>query len=108
MNEIDTSQLLVQMRAMAAAAQGQPSAPAPATVETAGGFGELLKQSLDGVNDLKQTSARLGDAFVMGDPNVSLAEVMVAKQKASIAFDATLQVRNKLLDAYKQIMAMQV
>jgi flagellar hook-basal body complex protein FliE len=44
----------------------------------------------------------------MGDPNVSLAEVMIAKQKAGIAFEATIQVRNKLLGAYKEIMAMQV
>lgn len=108
MNEIDTSQLLVQMRAMAAAAQGQPAAATPSAAEPASGFGDLLKQSLDGVNELKQTSSRLGDAFVSGDPNVSLAEVMIAKQKASIAFEATLQVRNKLVDAYKQIMAMQV
>lgn len=107
-NTIDTSQLILQMRAMAAAAQG---APTPAAVEqtgTANDFSSLLKQSINSVNELQQTSGQLGDAFVMGDPNVSLAEVMIAKQKASVAFEATIQVRNKLVDAYKQVMAMQV
>jgi len=108
MNEIDTSQLLVQMRAMAAAAQGQGVATAGQANGVAGDFGALLKQSLDGVNELKQSAAAMGDAFVVGDPNVSLAEVMLAKQKSSLAFEATVQVRNKLLDAYKQVMAMQV
>jgi len=108
MNEIDTSQLLVQMRAMAAAAQGQAVAAPEQADGVAGDFGALLKQSLEGVNELKQTSSALTNAFVMGDSSVSLAEVMLAKQKSSLAFQATLQVRNKLLDAYKQIMAMQV
>jgi flagellar hook-basal body complex protein FliE len=106
MNEIDTSQLLTQMRAMAAAAQGQNTAPANNPVE--GDFGALLQKSINSVNEIQQESGRLGDAFVMGDPNVSLAEVMIAKQKAGIAFEATIQVRNKLLGAYKEIMAMQV
>ncbi|HFE32719.1 MAG TPA: flagellar hook-basal body complex protein FliE [Gammaproteobacteria bacterium] len=107
MNEIDTSQLLVQMRAMAAAAQGQPAA-APQQANGPADFSALLKQSIDGVNNLQKASGELGNAFVMGDPNVSLAEVMIAKQKSGIAFQATVQVRNKLLDAYKQIMSMQV
>ena len=108
MNEIDTSQLLVQMRAMAAAAQGQAVA-APSQGEGAPtDFGALLRQSLEGVNELKQTSSAMTNAFVRGDSGLSLAEVMIAKQKAGIAFEATVQVRNKLLDAYKQVMSMQV
>ncbi|NOX76948.1 MAG: flagellar hook-basal body complex protein FliE [Gammaproteobacteria bacterium] len=105
-NTIDTSQLLTQMRAMAATAEGQPASPV--TNGVSGDFGSLLKQSIDSVNGLQKTSGRLGDAFVMGDSSISLAEVMVAKQKAGIAFEATMQVRNKLLSAYKEIMAMQV
>ena len=44
----------------------------------------------------------------MGDPNVSLVDTMVAAQKAGLAFDATLQVRNKLVEAYKDIMNMPI
>jgi flagellar hook-basal body complex protein FliE len=47
-------------------------------------------------------------AFEMGDKSLSLADVMVAKEKAGIAFEATIQVRNKVLEAYKQIMSMPV
>jgi flagellar hook-basal body complex protein FliE len=46
------------------------------------------------------------DAFESGDANVSLAEVMVASQKASVSFQAMLQVRNKLVEAYKDVMNM--
>jgi flagellar hook-basal body complex protein FliE len=106
MNTIDTSQILAQIRAMSAAAQGTPQVPQ--TNGTGGDFGSLLKQSIDGVNNIQQEAGRLGDSFVMGDSSVSLADVMIAKQKASIAFEATIQVRNKLLNAYKEIMAMQV
>ena len=106
MNDIDTSQLITQMRAMIAAAQNQTAAQ-PAN-PVADDFGSLLKQSINSVNEVQQESSRLGDAFVMGDPGVSLAEVMIAKQKAGIAFEATIQVRNKLVSAYKEIMAMQV
>ena len=107
MNEINASQLLVQMRAMAAAAQAQAAEPS-ATNAIGSDFSNLLTKSINSVNDLQMESKKLGDAFVTGDPGVSLAEVMVAKQKASIAFEATIQVRNRLLSAYKEIMAMQV
>ena len=106
MNEIDTSQILAQIRAMSAAAQGRPEVTQANGV--GGDFGSLLKQSIDGVNNIQQEAGRLGDAFVMGDSSVNLADVMIAKQKASIAFEATIQVRNKLVNAYKEIMSMPV
>ena len=106
MNEIDTSQLITQMRAMAAAAQGSPVIPTNNSVGN--DFGTLLSTSINKVNEVQKEAGRLGDAFVTGDPNVSLAEVMIAKQKSGIAFEATLQVRNKLLGVYKEIMSMQV
>jgi flagellar hook-basal body complex protein FliE len=109
MNEIgkiDTSALLTQMRAMAAAAQGQT---APVNSNPVGsGFGELLARSINSVNELQQQSSHMSEAFLRGDSSVSLAEVMIAKQKSSVAFEATVQVRNKLISAYKEIMAMQV
>jgi flagellar hook-basal body complex protein FliE len=106
MNEINTSQLLAQIRAMSAAAQGTPEVTQNNGV--AGDFGALLQQSIDSVNNIQQEAGRLGDAFVTGESNVSLADVMLAKQKAGIAFEATIQVRNKLLSAYKEIMSMPV
>lgn len=71
-------------------------------------FGDVLKQSLDQVNQLQQTSKQMSKEFAMGDDSVDLADVMIAGQKASIGFQATVQVRNKLVQAYTDMMNMQV
>ena len=71
-------------------------------------FGDLLQQAVNNVNDLQAKSGELKTAVEMGDRSVSLAEAMIASNKAGIAFEATVQVRNKLVDAYKQIMSMPV
>lgn len=92
------------------AIQGQVSVDASASqpLPKSTGFASELKQSIDRINDLQQTSGAKTTAFQLGDPNVSLSEVMVAKQKAGLAFDMGVQVRNKLVSAYKEIMSMQV
>lgn len=103
---ITPDMLLAQMRAMADQAKG-----AQAGQEAVNGqsdFADLLKQSINKVNETSQESKRLVDAFQQGDPNVQLSEVMVAMQKSSVSFEAMLQVRNKLVSAYQEIMNMQV
>ena len=60
------------------------------------------------VNELAQDSGAKKTAFEMGDRDVTLAEVMVASSKSGIALDATIQVRNKFVEAYKEIMSMPV
>ncbi|RMG28660.1 MAG: flagellar hook-basal body complex protein FliE [Gammaproteobacteria bacterium] len=104
MNHIDVNQLLDQMRALAEAAGARPADPAPSGQAEGPGFQELLHRSVERVNDLQQTAGAMADAFASGDPNVKLPEVMVALQKASLSFEAVTQVRNKLVDAYKEIM----
>lgn len=71
-------------------------------------FSSLLKDALSNVNATQTEAGRLRNAIEMGDPNVSLAQVMIASQKSSLAFEATVQVRNKLVEAYKDIMSMPV
>lgn len=71
-------------------------------------FSAMLKQAIDGVNSMQQTSKNMQERYDMGDTSLSLAQVMIAKEKAGIAFEATMQVRNKVLEAYKQIMNMPV
>lgn len=71
-------------------------------------FGDMLTQAVNGVNSMQMESKAITKAFEMGDPSLSLADVMVAKEKAGVAFEATVQVRNKVLDAYKTIMNMSV
>lgn len=104
-NSVD--QVLVEMRRLAAAAQGTPME----TGQTPGAgadFASLLKQSIDQVNETQQTASRLSSAFSAGDPNVDMSQVMVARQKASVSFQAMSEVRNRLVSAYKEIMSMQV
>lgn len=74
----------------------------------AGQFADMLGQALDNVNALQKTSRTAQTRFDLGDPSLSLVDVMVAKEKSGIAFEATVQVRNKLLEAYKTIMNMPV
>lgn len=105
-NTITPDMLLAQMRAMAAQAQGVQASQE--TTNQQSEFADLLKQSIDKVNETSQESKRLVDAFQQGDPNVQLSEVMVAMQKSSVSFEAMLQVRNKLVNAYKEVMNMQV
>ncbi|MCF2847154.1 MULTISPECIES: flagellar hook-basal body complex protein FliE [Pseudoalteromonas] len=71
-------------------------------------FGDLLTNALDTVNGLQQEAKQKVTALEMGDRSVSLADVMIASQKSSVAFEATVQVRNKLVEAYKEIMNMPV
>lgn len=71
-------------------------------------FADALKASLNQVNKAQLDAEKLGKDFVMGDDNLSLSDVMIAGQKANISFQATVQVRNKLVSAYHDIMNMQV
>ncbi|WP_438864936.1 flagellar hook-basal body complex protein FliE [Neptunicella sp.] len=71
-------------------------------------FGDMLSQALNTVNSMQLDGKDKAVKFEMGDPSLSLADVMIAKEKAGLAFEATVQVRNKVLEAYKQIMNMPV
>ena len=75
---------------------------------SASNFADMLTKALDTVNSMQAEAKDKTIAFEMGDKSLSLADVMVAKEKAGIAFEATVQVRNKVLEAYKQIMSMPV
>lgn len=105
-NTINADTLLAQMRAMASQAQGQTAKVSDQTGES--DFANLLQQSVNKVNDTQIESRRLADAFQSGDQNVKVSEVMVALQKSNVSFQAMLQVRNKLVSAYQEIMNMQV
>lgn len=80
----------------------------PAAREEGINFAAALKYSLDQVNALQQESNQLATRFELGDPEVDLGEVMVAMQKSSLSFTALTQVRNKLLEAYQDIIKMPI
>ncbi|MPW18559.1 flagellar hook-basal body complex protein FliE [Paraburkholderia sp. CNPSo 3157] len=100
---------LQQMQSMAAQAAGG-SAPAAngSGAATAGGFASALKASIDKISNDQQNAVGEAHAFEIGAPNVSLNDVMVDMQKANVGFQFGLQVRNKLVSAYNEIMQMTV
>ncbi len=73
-----------------------------------GSFEQLLKDAFENVNSLQNEASNLQTRFDTGDRSVSLADVMLASQKSGISFEATIQVRNKLIEAYKTISQMQI
>ncbi|MEP6739781.1 MAG: flagellar hook-basal body complex protein FliE [Caldimonas sp.] len=72
------------------------------------GFQKALGHALDAVNKSQNDAARMQREVTLDNPTVSLEQTMVAMQKAQIGFQATLQVRNRLVQAYSDIMGMQV
>ena len=71
------------------------------------GFGDALQGALRQVNEMQAQSSSISEAYERGQ-TTDIAAVMLARQQASIGFEATLQVRNRLLSAYKDIMNMPV
>ena len=91
-----------------AAATPAPAVAAPAAPTLGGAdFGKALTSALSEVNGLQSKAAGAADDYERG-ANTDIAGVMLAREQASVGFQATLQVRNKLLSAYKDIMSMPV
>lgn len=109
MSDMNVDAVLSQMRALAARS-GVSSVRGNAAAEQANkpDFSNLLKNSIDQVNELQQTSAKMTASFEAGDAGISLVDTMIATQKAGVAFQAMTQVRNKLVSAYEEIMRMSV
>jgi flagellar hook-basal body complex protein FliE len=84
----------------------RPSASAPA--QGGGGFSGALKSALNSVSSAQNEASRLQTEVQLENPKVSLEETMVAIQKAQIGFQASLHVRNRMVQAYTDIMNMQV
>ena len=121
---IDSNRIEAMMAQLKAAAT-KPAAPSlapggPGALGDLGGagavnegpskvsFSDALRNSLDQVSNSQKHAEELGQRFAMGDDSVSLSDTMIAMQKSSIAFQATVQVRNKLVSAYQEMMNMQV
>lgn len=115
----DINNVLSEMRNMRAqmnqrmdndlAVQGQVDKPAGTEkVRETSGFGDMLSQAVDKVNDLQSTTGEMRTAYEQGDPNVDITQVMVASQKSSVAFEGLSQVRNRVVRAYEDIMNMPI
>lgn len=112
--DIKSNSLFAQMQSMSLEAMN-PNTQAissdnviPSVNKSGSNFGDLLKDAVNSVNDLQQQAGAERKAFEMGDTSVTLAQTMISASKASIGFEATVQVRNKFVEAYKEIMNMPV
>jgi flagellar hook-basal body complex protein FliE len=104
MTDINTANLIEQMRIMIAQSEGKR----PEEVSEQNSFSSVFQHALEQVNGSNLKAGDLTNRFESGDPNVSLSDVMVETQKANLGFQATLMVRNKIVQAYTDIMNMPV
>ena len=125
-DRVDINRLLGEMRMMKAQTQAfqRPTGLAPNDVSGVNantgplsvngsnskvpGFGEIMSQAINKVNDVQQTSSAMATAYEKGEAGVDITDVMIASQKASVSFQAMVQVRNKLVDAYRDVMNMPI
>jgi flagellar hook-basal body complex protein FliE len=101
-------QMLSELRATAQIASGKVLAPRQAGEAGAVDFGQILKNTLDQVNQAQVDAQRLAKDFSAGSGSASLQDVMMSLQKANLSFQQMVQVRNRLVSAYHDIMNMQV
>jgi len=109
-NPID--QMISEMKAVTSLVQGKPigSGQTAHAVGSAGGvdFSQALRSALDQVNQAQTQAHQMAENFSAGQDNVSLQDVMINLQKANLSFQQVVQVRNKLVSAYHDVMNMQV
>ncbi len=106
MNEINSNELLSQLQVLARKVQEGSTDNSVNASNNSTQFSELMENSINNVNDQQMKAGELAKSFEMNDPNVPLSTVMIEMQKARVSFEALKQVRNQLVDAYKQVMNM--
>ena len=106
---MDTRGIENMLGELRAASQGAAAKPA-AGADAAGGveFGAVLQNALQQVSAAQKEARQMSQEFSAGDPNVNLQDVMINLQKASLSFQQMVQVRNRLVTAYQDIMNMPV
>jgi len=87
---------------------GESASSAAAGAAQPTDFAKLLKNSVDQIATMQNQATSMATAYEAGDKSVDLTKVMLEVQKASLAFHAMTEVRNKLVDAYTQVMSMSV
>ena len=106
---VQFNRLILDMRSMQADAMAR-SRPLEQNVSSPEmpSFAEMLGQAVNKVSETQNTASQLASAFEMGQGGVDLTDVMIASQKSSVSFQALTQVRNKLVQAYQDIMQMPI
>ena len=83
------------------------SSPIKPTPQGDQGFGDVLKQAVENVNSMLHEAGRLEDAVARGE-SVNIHQAVIAGEKAGLSFRLLMQVRNKMIEAYQEVMRMQV
>ncbi|MDH5774271.1 MAG: flagellar hook-basal body complex protein FliE [Nitrospirota bacterium] len=83
------------------------SSPVKKTALGGQGFSDVLKNAVESVNAMQHEAGRLEDAVAKGE-NVNIHQAVIAGEKAGLSFRLLMQVRNKMIDAYQEVMRMQV
>ncbi|MBU0603795.1 MAG: flagellar hook-basal body complex protein FliE [Gammaproteobacteria bacterium] len=99
------NQMITELRSTAQTAAGKPAAKVEAG---SADFGDALKSAIEQVNAAQSEARQMSEGFITGSTEANLQDVMIASQKASLSFQQMVQVRNKLVNAYQDIMNMQV
>lgn len=115
-DRIDVNRLLLEMRALKTQTQAFGGLEGVAARDKVGGaepngnssFTKIMEQAVGKVNEVQQASSAISKSYLQGDPNVDVTDVMIASQKAGVAFDSMVQVRNKLVEAYRDVMNMPI
>jgi flagellar hook-basal body complex protein FliE len=108
MSQLEINNVLAQIRSLSAQAK-IGAAPSAATAQSgATQFANLMRQGIDAVNQSQQNASALATAFERGTPGVELPQVMLEMQKAGVSFRALTEVRNRLVNAYQEIMNMPI
>ena len=105
---VEFNRLMLEMRSMQMEAMARQKPAVSAPEPGAPSFSDMLGQAVNKVHETQQASSQLATAFEMGQGGVDITDVMIASQKASVSFQAMTQVRNKLVQAYQDIMQMPV
>lgn len=101
-------QMLSVLRSTAAQATDKPAAGSGTPAAGGVDFAQVLQGSIDKVNQTQSQAHDMAEKLAAGDNNQNLHEVMIALQTASVSFQEMVQVRNRLVGAYQEVMNMQV
>ncbi|MFT6102819.1 MAG: flagellar hook-basal body complex protein FliE [Granulosicoccus sp.] len=117
-DRMDINRVIAEMRSIKAQAQSpqiersinplQPLSDGVKSTTASDSFGNVMSKAINHVDSLHKTSNQLATAYEKGQAGVDITDVMIASQKASVSFQAMLQVRNKMVDAYRDVMNMPV
>lgn len=104
MDKLSANQLLQNMQQLIEQTQSQSNQKA----EGSSNFQEIFSSALSQVNQLQVNAGQMTERFERGEVGLELSDVMIAVQKANVSFEAVLQVRNRLVSAYQEIMNMPI